>query len=380
MGICLRILIFCFFPFFLCAESNDGDSDDLQEGRVFLGSYFASGSSVAIGGIVKGSAYICAGQVIISGVVEGDLLLACGGAEITGVVTGNVLFLGGQLTISGHVGKNITAMAGNIQSFSTARIDGKVVATSSNADLSGEIEGAVSLWVSHLKVGARIHRPVSAVVHDLKITSTASFDAGLNYHGSIEGKVDPKAVIHGSIEYHRTSLDNVFKWHWFQGFFILSKVTPFLMNFFFDFLFGWLLIFLFSYKLNTTISILEHQKALCFGYGVFALLLVPIICTVFLLTISGAPLALALITLNVFGFYTAKIVVILWLTGKIVKKVHIHIGRLTTLVLGLLLYSLVGIIPFVGTFCIILSILLGVGTIVLAQKERHVFLPEIKKT
>jgi hypothetical protein len=109
------------------------------------------------------------------------------------------------------------------------------------------------------------------------------------------------------------------------------------------------------------------------------LVILPLLCVLLLITVLGAPFALALLALNILGFYTAKIFVILWLTSKGLHKIHIHIGKLPSLSIGLLLYYAASAIPFAGFMMTIVFVLLGVGAIVLAQAEKHVYLPTPKR-
>ena len=383
MGYCIKLLWILILPVCLFATITQAppiDEQNIDERTLFLGSYFASGPTVSVEQKIPGNAYICAGQVLISGVIEGDLLIACGGAEISGVVKGSVLVLGGQVSISGSVGKNVTVMAGNVQCLASSHIEGKFVAACANAELFGEINGSVSLWVSHIKIGGAIHGNVSAVVDDIAITSTASIDGSVDYDGTESGKIDPRARITGALNYHPSMFSQFLQGHTVPKFLLGLNIFGFLIRFAFNFLLGWLLIYLLPHKLQTTISMLEHQTSLCLGYGVVALVLAPIICLVFFITIIGAPLALALVTFNIFGFYVARIIVILWLTGKVVKFFHIHRGPLLPFFLGIIIYDCITWIPFIGSIVVLLSVLFGVGAVIIAQKDRHVFLPESKRT
>ncbi len=383
MGSYIKLLWILILPFCLFAKTSQApsvDKQNIEQGPLLFGSYFATGPTVSVEQTVPGNAYICAGQALISGVIEGDLLLACGGAEISGVVKGSVLVIGGQVSISGSVGKHVTVMAGNIQCLTPSHIQGKLVAASANAELFGEINGSVSLWVSHVQIGGTIHSNVSAVVDDIEITSSASIDGSVNYDAEESGIIDPQARIDGPLKYHPSMLSHLFQAHTVPKLLLGLNVFGFFMHLVFNFLLGWILIYLFPHKLQMTISMLEHQKGLCLGYGVIAIVLAPIICLAFFITIIGAPLALALVTFNIFGFYIARLIVILWLADKVVKRFHIHHRRLLPFLFGIIVYDFITLIPFIGSIAGLLSVLFGVGAVVLAQKDRHVFLPESKRT
>jgi cytoskeletal protein CcmA (bactofilin family) len=375
----LKVLLF-FIPLSLfAAGSVQNDVILIEEGQVFHGDYFAAGSSVEISGDIHGDAYIAAGQMIIDGTIYGDLLILCGGADITGHVMGNVRVLGGQVNISGRVDKNATVIAGNVQLAPSGRIGGNVVVAAGNADLSGVVEKNARLLCFNMRYSSHINGDVSAYAGEIKVTSKGYIGGALTYRSNDPASIDPRAVIKGSIVYHPSLIHNLTELPWLKGIIIGSKILAVVMNFLFTIAFGWVLIRLFPSKLSKTIEVLNHRPISCIFAGVVMLVILPLLCVLLLITVLGAPFALALLALNILGFYTAKIFVILWLTSKGLHKIHIHIGKLPSLSIGLLLYYAASAIPFAGFMMTIVFVLLGVGAIVLAQAEKHVYLPTPKR-
>jgi cytoskeletal protein CcmA (bactofilin family) len=366
-----------FFPLICSADigkTPEGDLILLEEGKVYSSDFFATGSSVEISGIVQGDAFIAAGQTLIDGVIEGDLLVFSGGVEISGEVKGNVRALGGQVNISGIVKGNVTVVAGNAQVSNTAIIFGNAVITSANTDISGEIKGDCHFVCSHLKISGVINGNIISYVSEMRLTSKAKIFGALDYKSNSEAWIDDKAIIKGGIQYHPAFFRSFFEWSWFKGIVVGSKILAFLMNFTFTFVFGWILIKLFPSKLTKTIQVLDKNIFSSIGVGLVLLVILPILSILLLISLIGAPFALALIALNIFGFYTAKIFVVVWIANYIADKIHLKKERLFHLFLGLLLYYTVTAIPYVGSFIALITMLLGVGAIILAQSEKNVFI------
>jgi hypothetical protein len=367
-----------FFLFSLSAQSKGPCSDDgvmLEEGQEYKGDYFIAGSSVEISGIIEGDAYVAAGQAIIDGVVKGDLLIVCGSAEISGKVLGNIRILGGQVTLSGPVGGSITLVAGNAQLSPASVIQGSAIVVSANGDVLGKIHGNAKLLSSNLEFTSHVDGDVTAYVGEMRVSSKGYIGGALNYRSTQPAIIDRGAEIRGPIDYHPSFLQSFIDWPWLKGLIIGSKILALLMNFIFTLVFGWILIRLFPSKLSRTVQVLDHQPLHCLTTGLVVLVAIPLLCLILLITVLGAPFALALIALNILGFYTAKIFVVMWIASKGLQKYHIKRGRLATLALGLIAYYLITVIPFVGTFVSLLALLCGMGAIVLAQREQHLFLP-----
>jgi len=378
MRLIFALILMIGFPVFVKAAPPEHKKNDvvlLEEGHVVKGDYFATGSSVEISGTVDGDAYVAAGQVIIDGVIKGDLLILCGGAEISGEVLGNIRVLGGQVTVSGNVERSATLIAGNVQLSPLSEINGNVVMAAGNADTLGKINGNAKILASNVRFSSHVNGNVTAYVGEIRVTSKGFIGGTLDYRSNDPAWIDDRAQIKGSVQYHPSILHSLVDWPWLKGIIIGSKILGLVMNFLFAMAFGWVLIRMFPSKLSRTIDVLDTKTFSCFRAGVAVLIVLPLLALLLLITILGAPFALALIALNILGFYTAKIFFILWITTRSFHKWHIKRSQMATLALGLLAYYAIVMIPYVGGVVSWAAMLLGMGAIVLAQTEKHLFLP-----
>ena len=354
----------------LDVQAEESDLLVLEENQTFTGNFFAGRSNVQISGVVKGDAYVAAAQCSVDGIIDGDLIIGCASVDISGRVTGNVRALAGQIIVSGIVDKNISVIAGNIQIDPLAKINGSVVVMGSNVDMSGRIASDVTILGSHAKVGGEIGGDVDAYINELRISSKAKIIGDVIYKSSNIALIDPKAQIKGKINYHQTVLSNIIDWSWLKGLVLGSKLLVVLMNFAFTFVFGWIVIKLFPSQVSMSTKMLNDKLVNSFGVGIVALVLAPLLSIVLLVTVIGAPFALALIALNIFSFYTAKIFFVIWMTGRMFPKLVKKKGKLLMFALGLSVYYICTMLPYIGTLIAFVSMLLGVGAVVLAQSER----------
>jgi hypothetical protein len=82
------------------------------------------------------------------------------------------------------------------------------------------------------------------------------------------------------------------------------------------------------------------------------------------MTVLGAPFALTLIALNIIGFYTAKIIFILWGIDAACKRWKWKKRRYLYFFFGLLIFFALTLIPILGFFISIGALLFGIGALV----------------
>lgn len=377
-------LIFCFCAilFFSLLYANEPKQDEqkhvesiiiLPSDVVYNGDYFATGGSVEISGTVNGDVYIFAEQVTIDGLVNGDLLCCGGSIDISGRVTHNCRILGGQVLISGEIGKNATVAAGNLQLLSSAFLGGNLVATAGNVDLAAKIGSDATILASNLRVSSQINNDLQSYVGQMRITSRAVIGRNLDYRSNNPAWIEAGATIHGTTTYHPSFVHELVKGTWIQSLLVGSKIVAILMNFFYTFVIGLILIKVFPKNLESALYELKKHPLKSFSYGLMLLILLPLASLLMLMTILGIPFALTLIALNIIGFYTAKVYCIIWASNWIFAKFKMRANRLPSFFLGLVIYFCLTPIPVFGTILAFVFMLLGLGAGVLSQGKRGIF-------
>lgn len=370
MRLILCFLLFCVNGFANVTPSGR-DIVILPANQTVHGNYYALGDSVEISGTVTGDVYVLAGQVFIDGHVQGDVLALGGSVEISGRVGNNIRVLAGQVTLSGEVNKNITVVTASFQVLPSADLQGNVVCVAGNADIGSAVAENVTVFGSNLRISNELHKNLDAYVGQLRLTSKAVIDGNVMYGTSTVALIDPGAKIKGEVAFATSYVSRLFEGSWLKGLLVGSQIAALLMNFFYSLIVGVILIRLFPKTVDYALLALktEYWKALI--YGLVLLILLPLASLVLLMTILGAPFALTLIAFNIIGFYTAKILTILWASNAVLHKFGLKLGRVLTLCLGLVAYFLVTAIPVFGTIVALVTMLFGVGAAVIGRTLMH---------
>lgn len=354
-----------------CAE-EEPEIIVLPKNVVHRGDYTISGKNIEISGIVEGDVLAFGSQIFIDGEVKGDVLVAGGNVRVSGNVWQNVRLIGGQAILSGSIGRNVTLVSGNTEFSSSSRVGGNVLAVAGNLELDGSIGGNAKVFASNLRVSNAIAGTLKAYAAQLRLTSKADIARNFEYWSNTIALIDPSARIRGEIVHHPSFLYQLTHSKFFKSIKFGSKFVAVIMNFLYSFVTGILLMYFFYPKLNRSLDMLSNRPIESFIYGLLVLILLPLICLMLIMTILGVPFGLTLLAVNVVGFYTAKIVSILWVVRRVFSRWKYERHKKLYFSLGLVAYFMILSIPYAGALVSLIAMVFGIGAVVLGGLEKKV--------
>ena len=367
------LIVFLIFPLIgggVYAAKNLQRSETvlIPKEDVVDGDYFAAGERVTIAGTVNGDAYIAGGNVIVEGEINGDLITAGGNVNVRGKVAQDVRAAGGQVTVSGDVGGNVTLVGGSLEVADSAKIAGSLVSAGGNLSVFAPIGKGATFGVGNATIGNLINGDVAAGVGELALTPNAKVAGDLNYWSDRDANISQGAEVFGKTTHNfppkkerqeqRNALGGVF------GFF---KIAGFLAAL----VIGVILIKLAPQFTKITADTIVKKPAASLGIGLLTLIFTPFVILIAAITVIGIPIALILLVLFLITIYLAKIFVSVAIGKKIIGMINQKAGDYAVFILGLLVYTLVTLIPVIGTIIAILVVLGGVGAIVTTKKDLY---------
>lgn len=371
----LIALIFLFLTSFLSADEHfsiyEKRKPSISQEEEFNGAYFEVGDTIDVLGKIKGNATLVGTQIVIEGDIEGNLIAIGGSVELTGKVTGNVKVLAGQATIGGEVGGRVDVISANLIMPSDGEIGGNVFLIGGYGEVSNVIDGGVLALIGGLKLSGTIEKNLRTFVGRLRVNSSADIHGTLRYRSNEKGSIDPEAKIGGGVIYTPTLFRNVMDSPLLSGLAIGSKIATFLMNFFYTFGMGILLLRFFPKKVQKTLDILHDHPVRAVICGISIVILLPVLAIILLITIVGTPFALTLMALNIIGFYTVKVFSILWVSNELLGRIGFRRNKLPILFTGQIGYYLLCLIPLAGWFVSLFFMLFGLGASVLSWGKRE---------
>ena len=321
---------------------------------------------------VLGDLYIAGGSVVVNGNVLEDLVVAGGKVTVAGDVAGDLRIIGGQVQIYGNVGDDVVVAGGQVDLGKDSRVGGSFQTTSGVVTIDGEVEEDVRGMFGMLFLNGTVARDVIITVEDsLGISELANVGGDLKYSALLEASI-PEGVVKGDIEFNKFEREGVVESLTFFSF--IQKILSFVSALILMLLFG-----IFSPKPLVQSAELTRENILrSFGIGLLTVIGAVIGSILLMITVVGIPIALIVFALMLVAFYFVMIFVAAWLASYVFnykrKKIWVKPRYFLALSIALLVYYLIGIIPYIGWFINIILFLIGIGSLVLVKIEYYKFL------
>ncbi len=346
--------IFFLLPPTALAQGSGGmgGTVTLSKNETVNNDYFAAGGTVTLSGTVNGDAFLTGGSITVDGIVNGDLLVAGGTVSVSGRVTDNIRLIGGQVSVSGDTGRNASIIAGTANIGPSARVTGNLAVLASETTVGGEVGGNANIADNQLTLGSKAKIGGSLTYlsqSDAQIQSGASV-AGATTHNFPPGTPVP-------VTRFLATLGLLIVFGDFLSALIIGMV-----------LIGYAPVY--TQRINDTIS---RSPGRSLGFGILILIVVPIIVLILLSLVITIPLALILLAFYLINLYVTKIFVFL-LIGQLILGKRAGGWALT---LGLVIYEILTIIPFLAGLVMFLTTVFGLGAIFLGS--RNLYLEERAK-
>lgn len=315
----------------------------------------ATGNIVRVDGVVNGDLLAGGRTVEIRGTVKGDLLTWAQRIEVSGTVEGHIYAFAQSLDLRGQLGRSIYGWVQSLRVDNQARVGDGIVVGAGDVILEGQVARSVAIATGNADVSGNIGRNLCMAGRNLTLDSTARIGGNLTAHvrrlkdvhiadgASIVGKRDIK-VHERKSRFARPSF------YFRQALWLAAA-----------WIVGWLALALFpAFFQSTTQAVGSGWRSLVLGVGVLAG--VPVAIIVIAITLVGLPVSLMLLALYLAAIYLAKIWVGAFL-GRMVLKSAVTTQRewLLGLLVGLVILTIIGFIPYLGGLIRLAVVCLGLG-------------------
>jgi hypothetical protein len=120
---------------------------------------------------------------------------------------------------------------------------------------------------------------------------------------------------------------------------------------------------------KSVVTTLRERPWASLGIGFFAAVMVPVVCALLFMTVVAIPLALIFTAAFFILLYWSRIYVIGRIGEAIIGRFRANPGRVSAFILGIFVYYLFVIIPFIAWLVVPLVMLFGLGAELIARKS-----------
>lgn len=345
----------------LAAVVRTGDVVQVGPQEVIDEDLYVFGRVVNIQGTVRGDLIAFGEQVTISGNVEGDVMSASSKGQISSPVRGSLRAAGSELIVSAPVSEDAMLAAGKLRLTDKSQVGRDLYLASGDASVQAPVLGELRAAAGTLTLAAPVGQDAHAEVGTLQLTEGARIGGDLSYRSDKDAQLAPGAVVAGQVERHAPQRSHVrgpyliaFFWaRWLVGLFAL----------------GLLLVFLFPDFARRSTVMLRQQPLPSLGWGAALFVVLPIAAAlVFMVGLLIGGWWIGLFILALYGLAMAlSIPVVGMLLGRwLLERFHQTGAHLVVaLLVGLVLLSLVRLVPILGGLVLLATVLFGLGALLL---------------
>jgi len=329
---------------------RSGDDVSVEADQILEGDFYGAGTKVSISGSAENDVYIAGGSVTVNAPVKEDLVIIGGTVQVHGEVGDDLRVFGGEVTIADKVGGDLVMLGGTLKVLSTAEIEGDVLFFGGDLDIAGNVKGSVAGNADYVRIDSGIGGDVDvAAVESLSFGDRAEIMGDVSYRSINELARSQSSVVVGDINQEKLNLDGGL------GKYALLPTLVVLFAALSAFL-------LFKKQLQGLVNTTDSSYGVNGLIGLGAMIIVPVVGVLLLVSILGiipgilvlaAYLTIILAAWTVSGIILGTFVLSLFNKSKDVT--------LSATILGVVLMSLLTMLPYVGPLIGVVVFLIVLG-------------------
>lgn len=349
-----------FFLFSLAAFAvAAGENGYLSKDRVVNDDFISAYQTVDVQGVVNGDVIMAGGVVDFSGKSSGDILAAGGNVRLRGQNDGNIRAAGGNVFIEGGTGKNVTAAGGNLSLDEKSNISGNVYLAGGMVEAKGTVGKNLKVAGGSVILAGTVKGNVEIMADQITTRPDAKIGGNLTYYSNSDLNID-KNIVAGEII--RKNIPMKYRKDNSLGVFLGAQLFGFL---------GILVLAYIFYKLFPKNSrdifrmLLEKESWKMIVIGIFAMIVIPVLSIISMITIIGMPLAMVLIFVFISAMFLSKAIASVALghaiNSRFKPQEFTQSFPVMDFILGYLILEVLMLIPFLGQLTAFLIFLWAFG-------------------
>ncbi len=350
----LIVLLALSLPSF-ALERRHGEFVTVPASETVDDTLLATGNTVRMEGVVNGDLLAFGGSVEVRGTVKGDLVSFAKRTVVSGTVEGHIYNFSQSLDLDGQLGHSLYGWVQSLRVDDRGHVGDGIVVGAGDVSLEGEVKRSVNIFAGNADVSGSIGRELTMAGGSLTLTNTARVGGNLSarVHQLKDVHIADGATIGGKRDVQVQVRKSQFtrpRYYFHQAIWLAAAM-----------LVGWLGLVLFpAFFQGTTQAVGSGWRSLGLGVGVLAG--VPVAMVVAAVTLVGIPLSLMLLAVYLAAIYLAKVWVGAFLGRILLKPAGATKGDwLLGLLVGLLILTIVGFIPYLGGLVRLGVVCLGLG-------------------
>ncbi len=320
-----------------------GENYIVPKGDVVKSNLYVAGQQLTLMGNIFGDVLGGGGNVFINNDIQGDVMIVGGTINLISSVSNDVRLAGATIVVSGKIGGDLAAIGNNIRVVENTSIGGDALLAGGTIVLSAPVSGKINISGADVTLNGKIEGDANVVADRLTIGPNALINGKLVYKSVREAVIDENAKILGGTLFQKVSNgpdSNLSALIW-SSLFWVKLITLFVSS---------MILFAVGKK---SMSVIAGRARINIWQNLIAgfvfLIGAPVSALLLIMTVIGLPLAGAAIGLGIIFIIIslAFMPILLGTTIKVLLKKG-DAASWKAILLGSLIISLLGFIPFLG--------------------------------
>ena len=321
---------------------------------------YAAGARVSIEGKVKENIWVAGALVDVDTEIDGDLYAAGSKVSVKGIVTGKARAASADLRIDAEINEVLYAAAASIEVSANTKLPSHSTLAAAYIEFDGTAGDNLSLYAEEIEFSGQTSGSVTIEGRYVELDETVHIGGDLIIRSSEEALISQDATIVGTLTQISLEDSKFFKAHEDDsddlGFSLLLATSVFLL--------GLILIIFARGFVEQGITMLRTQPVRSILWGLVVFFGLPIFVILTIVTIFGIPIGVAVLLLLPFLLILGFTIAALGVSDLILnrnnesKKIR---QRLLLFGAGVILFVILGFIPFLGGVLIFVALLIGLG-------------------
>lgn len=404
-GEAVLLLVLLALPIAGAAQAGSGitvaDDGFIAQGEAVDDDLFISGEKVQVDGDVNGDVFATGQEVVINGNVAGNVFLTGQILEVNGAVDGSVFGAGYSLNMgpTSQVSGNIYSAGFSFESIAGSVIDRNLYSVGYQAIVDGNVGRDALFSGAAFRLNGNVGRDLTVEISESSDTSDAP---DFYMPGEVE-VIEPgyvksaQATVGGEIDYQVTQYDTGTSGEEVVAVAAADAVRNRVGEFVALFLVGAVLLTAWPTQTRRIEEQIQKQPLQSLGWGLALVILFPVVLILAIVLVIMLAILLGIVTLGelvstVLGFGMIGIAIlsvvfgfVLWMASKAIfghlvgekffdrlspSTLDSRWGALLALAVGVLIYELLRIIPFVGAVVAFFVVLIGLGAVAVVWRSQ----------
>lgn len=341
------------------AQYRAGDQPSLQVSERIADDLYMAGGSVSSAGVVAGDLIVAGGSIVVSGDVGADVIAGGGTVTVLSNVGDDVRVGGGTVLVQGRVSGDVIVGGGQV-TVGGPGVGGDVIVGGGTVRIDAPVAGNLKIAGGVVYINAPIAGDISIEADKVTLGSAAVVAGNLTYKAKAELVKEDGAVITGKVTFEPRVRQHA------SAALVAGLISLWVVGKFLMLLTCALVVGLIFRRYSTeAVEKATERPMLELGRGFLVIMGLPVVSMLLMVTVVGIPLGIlgwiGFIALSLFAWIMAPILV-----GSIAhsyfSKSDMEVSW-KTILLGVFLFELVGLVPLLGSVAQMLTMLIALGVI-----------------